>query len=1321
VRSPNAIVRARAPQKSATGFASQTHAAPVKPPDIPAKAFPIVGIGASAGGLEAFTQLLKHLPRDTGMGFVLVQHLDPDHESALTQLLTRATSMPVREVADNLRVEPNHVYVIPPRTSLAIAQGVLRLQAREGGRAPHYSIDSFFESLAHDQGERAIGIILSGTASDGTLGMEAIKAEGGITLAQDDSARHDSMPRSAIATGCVDFILSPEAIARELGRIAKHPYVAGPHTPSLPPSQGKKDEAQTGLVSGEQNGFRKILALLRNHSGVDFSLYKPNTVQRRIARRMVLNKVEQAEAYAKLLRGDAKELEALYSDMLINVTSFFRNPAAFDALRHKVFPEFLRQPRDKALRGWVLGCSTGQEAYSLAMSFVQFAEQAGHQRKFQLFATDVNEALLEKGRAGFYARNQVQNLSPEQLRRSFVEEDGGYRVSKALREMVVFARQDVLADPPFSRMDLISCRNLLIYLEPSLQKKILPSFHYALQPEGFLFLGESETIGGFEELFEPVDRKHKIFSRKTGVTPQSHFAPQHPAERRAVHLPARTGAPEGFQAHLDVQREADRVTLTRFSPAGVLVNAHSQIVQFRGETSPFLRPPSGGATFDVLKMAREGLMLPLRAALKKARKENKPVRREAVPVVQNGGKQAVNFEVVPLVHLKEQCCLIFFELSGEQPQRSNRREPGKASSPSLVSISSVESKPAAKGTRLAALERELAETRDYLQSIQEQYEAANEELQSSNEEVTSANEELQSINEELETSKEELESTNEELTTVNDEMAFRNAELNRSNADLQNLHASVSLAILVLTRDLVIRRFTPPAQKLFNLLATDLGRPLSNVRHNLELPDLEQLLREVIDTMAEREQEVQDKNGRWYSLRARPYLTLDKKIDGAVLVLVDIDALKRGAREIEAARDYAQAILRTIRAPLLVLTEDLCVSTANAAFFKQFKAVPGETEGRFVFELGNGQWNIPGLRQLLGEVLARNSSFDDFEVSHDFEGLGRRTMLLNARRLESGGKNGLVLLAIDDITDTRQTQLLREVQAKLQKSNEELERKIQNRTLRLRETVGELEAFSYSISHDMRAPLRSMQGFAHILLTRYKDKMDPGAFDFLERIERSAQRLDRLIQDVLGYAKIVRAQVPIQPVDLKRLVSDLLDAYPELQPPKALIEIKETLPAVLGNQAWLTQCFSNLLSNAVKFVPPGVQPHVTIRAELVTAGAFDGRSSLLDGQISLAEEQPDLGGPPATTPPRQDSPSQTVRIWVEDNGIGIDPKDRERIFRLFERIRPACEYEGTGLGLTIARKAVERMGGQMGLESEPGKGSRFWIQLRKAEPTPSPK
>ncbi|MEX2119868.1 MAG: chemotaxis protein CheB [Pirellulales bacterium] len=1005
--------------------------------------FPIVGIGASAGGLEAFTELLKHLPLDTGMGFVLVQHLDPQHESALTQLLSRVTLLPVREVTDKLRMEANQVYIIPPNTSLSIVKGILQLEPREQSRTPHRSIDFFFESLAQDQRERAIGVILSGTATDGTLGLEAIKAEAGITFAQDDSAKYDSMPRSAVAAGCVDFVLSPENIAKELARIAKHPYVAGQPTGFLTPAEADPlsadpddetplpsgglgtptTEAERGSEQGRENGFRKIRLLLRNHAGVDFSLYKATTVHRRISRRMVLGKHETLENYADFLGGNAKELDALYADVLIGVTSFFRNPEAFDFLQRKVFPKLLEQAGDDPLRAWVLGCSTGQEAYSIAMAFVETAEKAPLMRKLQVFATDLNDALLDKARHGLYAKNLAADVSLERLRRFFVEEQGGYRVIKPLREMVVFARQNLISDPPFSRMDLISCRNVLIYLAPGLQQKVLPTFHYALKPEGFLFLGASESIGTFTALFEPADKKHKIYSKKAALTPEFHLPvktvrgqPPSPGQRPppALFL-AQREASEGLRAELNAQREADRVTVNQFAPPGVLINAELQILQFRGPTGAYLEPPTGKATFDVLKMAREGLMLPLRAAINKAIKENNTSRVENVAVEQNGTTLTVNLEVIPLKNLKERCFLILFE----DAEKAGRAADGTPS-PEPPSDARRTPRPANKddARKVVELERKLSETRDYLQSLQEQYEAATEELQAGNEEVQSANEELQSINEELETSKEELESTNEELTTVNEEMANRNTELNRLNSDLANLQDSTKLAIVLLGRDLTIRRFSAKAEQQFNLLATDVGRPISGVRHNLDLPDLGAVIAEVITSVRECEREVRDNDGRWYSLHVRPYITSDNKVDGATLVLVDINALKESEQAVIAARDFAEAIIRTTRDPFLILDAELRVESANEAFYTTFKVSPAESVGRTIFKLDHGRWNIPKLRELLQDILPRHSFFNNFEVTNNFENIGHRTMLLNARTLkETSRQPARILLGIQDVSE----------------------------------------------------------------------------------------------------------------------------------------------------------------------------------------------------------------------------------------------------------------------------------------------------------------
>ena len=970
--------------------------------------FPIVGIGASAGGLEAITELVRHLPPDIQMSFVLVQHLDPVHESALTQILGRATSLTVSEAAENLAVEVHHMYVIPPNQALTISRGVLKLQPRSKMPTPLRTIDFFFEALARDQHECAIGVILSGTASDGTLGLCAVKEEGGITFAQDQSAAYDSMPRNAIAAGCVDFVLSPVEIARELAHIAKHPSMVRAVLERKQPGNAKvetSESAQPG--SPVESSLKNILGLLRDHGGVDFSYYKSATLERRVMRRMVLGRINTLEAYFDFLQDNPKELSALYSDVLINVTSFFRNPEAFEALKQKVFPKLLGSAEKDVVRAWVVGCSSGEEAYSVAIAFLEAAESSGAQRKLQVFGTDLHDAALDKARSGFYAKAALQDVSPERLRRFFVEEGGGYRVQKALRDMCIFARQNFTGDPPFSRMDFISCRNVLIYLGSQLQQKALPIFHYALKPDGFLFLGTSESIGSSTDLFEPTDKKYKIFAKKAVPTPifRMHFAPASSERSGNAFGKLTEGAP---QQELTIFREADRIVLDRFSPPCVLVNEKLEILQFRGDTSAYLTPHAGRATLNLFKMTRQSLNQSLRALIRRCEAEDKPVRKERLTLRDADEQRELALEVVPINRLNERFYLILFQ---EQ----------------IVNDVAAFTEAPSENDRIVELEHDLAEMREETQLLQQRYESAHESMQAFNEEIQSGNEELQSINEELETSKEELESTNEELMTVNEEMASRNEELARLNSELKNLHLSINTGIVLVGRDLTIRSFTPLAAKTFNLIATDIGRQLTSMRNNLDCPNLDQLLTQVVQSVSSLEQEVQDKEGHWFSLRVRPYLTVDNRVDGAVLMLVDIDALKRSEEAIAATRDYAEGILRSIRYPLVVLNADMTVHTANIAFYRTFRLRPVETEGRLFYELSHGEWGFPELRELLENILPKNSVFNDFEFTRDFEGIGRRTMLLNARAFQRGEREApeRILLAIDDITESRQLEFVR--------------------------------------------------------------------------------------------------------------------------------------------------------------------------------------------------------------------------------------------------------------------------------------------------------
>lgn len=850
--------------------------------------FPIVGVGASAGGLEAFTQLLGHLPQKSGMAFVLVQHLAPKHESALTELLSRATRIPVAEVKDGMAVEPDRVYVIPPNTNMAILNSHLHLMPREPAQH-HLPIDFFMRSLAEDRGSKAIGVILSGTASDGTLGMKAIKAEGGITFAQDEkSAKYGDMPRNAVAAGCVDFVFPPDGIARELIRIAHHPYLRQPQAVETAESSDERDDE-----------LRKIFILLRSATGVDFTHYKHTTIKRRIKRRMMLHKAESLKDYIKRLQENRVEVDALYQDILIHVTGFFRDPEVFEALKTLVFPNLLKNRTPEApIRIWVPGCSTGEEVWSIAISLMEFLGDAGSGKEIQIFATDISETALEKARAGVYLENITTEVSPERLRRFFVKAGRGYQIHKSIREMCIFARQDIVKDPPFSRLDLISCRNLLIYLGSELQKRMLPIFHYALKPTGFLLLGNSETIGAFAVHFSLLDKKHKIYAKKETPArlPIDFSRGDYPLEKIW-----RGRKPEGTGSPFDAQKEADRILLAKYAPAGVLVNADLEILQFRGRTGTYLEPGPGQASLSLPRMAREGMLVDVRAAIQKARKSDAPVRKQGVQVKDDGRLRGIDIEVIPIKGSSpaERFFLVLFQDSVAAAKPESKKRKGKE----------VTVREARQADRL---KQELAQTKSTLQLIIEEQETTNEELKSANEEILSANEELQSTNEELETAKEELQSTNEELTTLNDELQNRNTELNVANNDLLNLFASVNIPILILGNDLRIRHFTSQAEKMLSLIPADVGRPISDIKHNLNPSNLEQSVLEAMDTVSTKEYDVQDRRGRWFSMRIRPYKTTENKIDGAVITWIDITVMKTSLEGTEKALGEAEERYRLL-------------------------------------------------------------------------------------------------------------------------------------------------------------------------------------------------------------------------------------------------------------------------------------------------------------------------------------------------------------------------------------------------------------------------
>lgn len=876
--------------KTARRARRRTPAGDAKPPSGNSRDhFLIAAIGASAGGVEAFSELISRLPVSTGMAFVVIQHLDPKHHSMLADLLSKKTQLPVGEVREGMKVEPDHVYVIPPDATLTISDHAFRLRPREATPGLHMPIDQFMRSLAEAQGSSAVGVILSGTGTDGTLGLAEIQAQGGVTMVQDEkTAKYDGMPRSAISAGCVDLILPPQRIAQELARLARHPYVA--------PRNGATEEARQ-LPDGP--ALRLIYQLIRRSAGVDFAHYRQTTIRRRIERRMAVNKIDRVEDYLKFLQTNPGEIKALYQDMLINVTSFFRNPKVFETLKARVFPSIVknRMP-NTAIRIWSPGCSSGEELYSLGICLLEFLGERAREIPIQLFGTDVSEASINKARNGWYLENIEGDVAPARLRRFFTKTDGGYRVSKTIRDLCIFAQHNVLSDPPFSQMDLICSRNLLIYLEPVLQSHVIEIFHYATRPNGFLVLGTSEGIGTASNLYAPEDRVLRIFSRKsTPRRPPIAFS-MHPEPTSPEHGPARATlrVPENNWNYLEVQKEFDRRLLAQHSPATAFANEDFELVHTRGNVNPYLNLAPGRPSLNIVKMAREGLQIELRNALNRAKKEDDTVRKTFVQVkddtvqasegqgrspARREAMRLVNFEVTPIRigNVTERYFMVIFREAPLAP----RKTPAGARSPK---------EPESAGRRLAKLEDELAATKEYLQSVIETQEATNEELQSANEEVLSSNEELQSTNEELETAKEELQSLNEELNTVNDELRERNSEMTQAHRDLTNLFSSIDIAVLMVGTDLKIRWFTPQAQKMLGLVLGDVGRPLANINMDVEMPDLQGTIAKVMAGSPAVDTELTGRDGGRHLLRVLPSVS-SKGIDGVVLTVVAIPLARK--------------------------------------------------------------------------------------------------------------------------------------------------------------------------------------------------------------------------------------------------------------------------------------------------------------------------------------------------------------------------------------------------------------------------------------------
>jgi len=1273
--------------------------------EIKENSFPVVAIGASAGGLEAMMELLKYLPANTGMAFIYVQHLSPDHKSMLTEILSKKTTMKVQEIDDMDKIKPDNVFVIPNNKGIEVTDGHIKLIPRSESSAA-ITIDILFSSLARAQKERVIGIVLSGSASDGALGIKNIKQEGGLTFAQDDTAKFTSMPQSAIATGLVDFILSPKEIALELARLSNHPLIK---------TNGEKN-GEEDLIDNSHPDLKTILNQLQGATGVDFAAYKMNTIKRRIIRRMLLYKIKTLKEYAKLLATKNEEINILYQDLLISVTSFFRDTETHKYLKESLFPKLLKRKKNgESLRIWVPACASGEEAYSIAMILLELQGSLISDTPVQIFATDLSENAIGKARIGLYSKQELATVSPKRLQHFFTKVDGSYRVNKVVRDICVFAPHNVLRDPPFSRLDFISCCNLFIYFDSAAQKKVVNTFHYALNNDGFLMLGNSENISQSTNLFTASNKKYKIFVRKpnSGTRHLPELLPRHTHHTKSGYhspiVPRKTQQIFSSFLHNELDNAIDAVLIADFMPASVVINHQMEIVQFRGTTDLFLTHPKGRATFNILKMARPEIAFEIRNAISKVIKTNNRFGKSGIELKINSKVRIIRLEIVPLkIQSNDPLILILFTEQEQAEIYSQEAAGGKTNS--IV-----------KDRRIKKLEEELLAAQADTLTISQEQEAFAEELQSANEEVVSSNEELQTVNEELETSKEEIESANEELSTTNQELQTRNDLLNESY-------------------------------------------------------------------------------------------------------------------------EYSEAIVSTMHEPMLVLSKDFRVKTANKPFYKKFGVIEDQTEGVLLYDLGNKQWNIPALRELIEDIIPKNSQFLNYEVKHTFPHLGEKIMSLNASRIiQKTHREHLILLVISDITEVRQLQLEKELQeqelhnkeierAKTEKAfgekllqeeivarkkieesekkfkelaelmpqkvwtadakgkktyfnqtfieytgysleeikgwawkkivhpddfeeNEKkwkhsiatgtkfevenrfrakdgkylwhltlavplknesgkiiswigtkteiqeqknqkaiLEKAVEQRTselhlanTELQHMNKELEAFTYVSSHDLQEPLRKIQTFASHILEKENANISESGKNYFRLMQSSAARMQTLIHDLLVFSRLSALDRKFEITDLNIIIAEVKNELKEAIAEKhAVIEVTEICEAhIIPFQ--FRQLMHNLLSNSLKFSNPKIPPHITISS-----------TNVKYSKKNMAHLTPG---------------EEYCHITISDNGIGFEKEFSEKIFEVFQRLHGKDEYLGTGIGLAIVKKIVDNHNGIITATSELNKGAKFEIYI----------
>lgn len=1206
-----------------------------------AKDFFIIGIGASAGGLEALKEFFDHVPANIPHSFVIVQHLSPDYKSLMTELLAKNTQLPIHEVADRMEIEPGSIYLIPAKKNMTIRDKTLHLVDKPAGHGLNLPIDIFFNSLAEDQGAKAIGIILTGTGSDGTRGLLAIKEAGGMAMVQNpETAKFNGMPKSAVATGLIDYILSIDQMPGELLH-----YISNP---KLEPSQFDKQLMQ------QEDAVMKILLHLKTYTALDFTSYKRPTLIRRISRRMTVNNCANVDDYLNFLTENTSEAQTLYKEFLIGVTRFFRDTKAFDVLAKKVIPDIIKNAKlNEPVKVWSVGCCTGEEAYSIAILFKEVMEKLKKHVDVKIFATDLDKTSIEKAGRGIYEESSVGDLSPERLKRYFIKKGSVYQVTQELRKMIIFSHHNVLQDPPFNKMSLVSTRNLMIYLQPNMQRRLLATVHYSLNLNGYLFLGTSETVADFKKVFNDVDRRWKIYRNKEVARMMNLDSLSNPAHRSQL---MSNGVSKSTRSSTE-NRLADVLNdaLTEeLGCASVYVDENLNIIHAHGNLNKYLSLPETGFSVNLQKMLPDSLVVAINTSIRKSVKEKLNSVYKGVRLRQKNQIRKVVILVktfqMDRLDTKKYYLIIFFKHSIEELSNKKVKD----------FVTPTNSK-----ALVHDLEEELKETKENLQLAIEELETSNEELQATNEEMLAANEELQSTNE-------ELQSVNEELYTVNTEHQEKIQELASVNTDMDNFLKSTEIGTIFLDKYLRIRTFTPAIQDQLNLLHSDIGRPISNFTNNLGAVDIAKDANKVLETGAQIEKEVMGK-GRWYLMRLVPFRNEVNQIEGVVITFVDITNMVNIKKALAESQRLFDSFME--HSPLLtwIKNEKGDYVYVNKAFEEHF-----DIDRRDL--IGKNDLAIYPAEIAMDLNVKLQSIFDTWQLDSCIEKLdhGNNKFVFKTVRFPFIGVDEKRYLGgiSKDITDlVRTEESLREEIAERKKARQEiedlnknLEAKIEQRTAQLKDAITELESFSYSVSHDLRAPLRVINGFAKVIEEDYSKNFDDEAKRLFAGIQRNTDKMGKLIDYLLEFSRVGKTVIKRKEMNMTDLVNDVLAVQDCGQ---ASIHVDELL-SVKGDYSLIRQVWINLISNAVKYSSKQQEPKITIRSER-----------------------------------KQDN----IIYSIQDNGAGFDMKYADKLFNVFQRLHKPEEFEGTGIGLAIVSRVVMKHEGKVWAESSPGAGTTFYFSL----------